>query len=251
MPQIILIRHSEKNRSGVHLSHQGKIRARYLVEYFNTLCQRNPICAVFAQKQHSAKSSNRCVETITPLCQSLGISYDDSCLRKEIKKLVVKIKRRNDPPSNTILICWEHRELPKIAHYLGLPSRLDWSLDPFNLGRRLPQSCPDPLPLPLPQSWSDQHSLSQMMDTYDYDQIHHRFDVTWVIDNVVGDLRLRVFEQFKIGKEIPRIIFPIEIPRFCYVFPKNNTTKDKFPSIEMKTRPSIISTDRYIVGYKD
>lgn len=157
---ITLIRHAEKGHENVHLSETGKLRAEYLVDYFGydilNICGR--FHKVFAQRQHHKDTSDRSVETVEPTCRFTGIDLDDSFTKREIHGLAKSVESED----GCVLICWEHEQLPKIAQLLGLPSGLNWNLNPYS--------------------------------KKDEDQ----FDITWVIDRVSGHWRLRTFRQFDI-----------------------------------------------------
>jgi broad specificity phosphatase PhoE len=125
--QIVLIRHGEKvNEQGmveqVHLSTQGKLRAKEYIEYFEHKCPaaiKKPSYIV-AMKQKKKTSSNRCVETVNPLAQSLGINVESKFTRDDIDG-VYKSLQSNKYKGRVVLVCWEHDALVDIAKRFGVP----------------------------------------------------------------------------------------------------------------------------------
>src|SRR5258705_1256238 len=85
-------------------------------------------------------SSNRPVETITPLSQALG-SLNDPALNttinhqypddsyKELATLILSDSQTYG--GQVILICWHHGEAPKLAHKLGVPKSQLTPWDPW------------------------------------------------------------------------------------------------------------------------
>ena len=119
MGQVIFIRHGEKDDSSVNLSALGYARANELPNYFaNSLPHivKTPTVLI-AMKPGGSDSSNRPVETITPLSQALGlpISQDFTC--DQIDKVIAQIVAV--PADQTVLVCWEHHHLVRIAAGLG------------------------------------------------------------------------------------------------------------------------------------
>lgn len=60
---------------------------------------------------------DRPYETVLPLAEELGLTVDTSCSKKDTK--CVKDLVKDYTGSGNILICWEHKELTKIAEKLG------------------------------------------------------------------------------------------------------------------------------------
>jgi len=118
-PSYILIRHAEKGDSDVHLSKTGEARAHELVNYLKRFFPElyHKIDAIYAQKQHNARTSNRSVETVTPLSNTLQLPINQAFLKKDIEMVAQDCEQRK---YKTILVCWEHRMLPKLGNLLGL-----------------------------------------------------------------------------------------------------------------------------------
>jgi hypothetical protein len=90
---------------------------------------------------HQSKSSNRPVETITPLSQALASLKDPKVDSKihhhftddayaDLAKEIL-----NNPKTyggQVILICWHHGKAPQLAHKLGVPKNQLQPWDPWN-----------------------------------------------------------------------------------------------------------------------
>ncbi|HEX9062618.1 MAG TPA: phosphoglycerate mutase family protein [Clostridia bacterium] len=132
--QVIFIRHAEKeNEDGtlqdIHLSAKGYKRANELPDFFmNHLPgEVHKPDLIIAMKQSHKKSSNRTVETVQPLAKALNIPLYAEYTRQETDLAVKEINQYGK--DKTVLVCWEHEELVKIAKRLGAPVK-SWGSDP-------------------------------------------------------------------------------------------------------------------------
>jgi hypothetical protein len=119
VPQtVILIRHGEKD-SGNNLSPRGVQRSKCLAELFTNTTGPfpTPPSHLFA---YTDKSSNRSMETLAPLSYRIGVAIDTDMGRDDVKGLVARIEML--PAEETMLVCWEHTVLTKIAKALGVVS---------------------------------------------------------------------------------------------------------------------------------
>lgn len=131
VPQtVILIRHGEKD-SGNNLSPRGVQRSKCLAHLFTNTTGPfpTPPSHLFA---YSDKSSNRSMETLAPLSYRIGVPIDTATGRDDVKGLVARIRML--PAEETMLVCWEHTVLTKIAKGLGVvsppsypSSEFDWA----------------------------------------------------------------------------------------------------------------------------
>jgi broad specificity phosphatase PhoE len=134
--QVILFRHAEKPYpvEGAHLSEQGYARARSWAPFF----ERDPesirfgkIVALYAMKPKDQEGSVRAIETLEPTAQLLNLPIHSNFFRDEINSLVREIFTEPAYDRGTVLICWEHKVIPEIAHALGAksaPERWDGSV---------------------------------------------------------------------------------------------------------------------------
>jgi hypothetical protein len=83
--------------------------------------------------QGSADSSNRAVETVTPLAQSLGLKIQDQYKKNDVKALVSEILSSSQYDGKMVLICWEHKVITDIAVQFGVsPAPAAWPGDDFS-----------------------------------------------------------------------------------------------------------------------
>lgn len=132
MKQIILIRHGEKNEAvdPVHLSERGICRAHYLIDYFlHPINEFRIPESIYAMRQISPDSSNRCVETVEGLAHATGVSLNNEFSFYQVDQLVHTVLQDR---ANVVLICWEHKAIPMIARLLGFRTVSSWGFYPLN-----------------------------------------------------------------------------------------------------------------------
>ncbi len=158
--QVLIVRHGEKlgdpssdNDGGPHLSTPGSARATALPQLF---APAQPLygCALSAGKGQSftgnyvavqipgaaprfstpdflfatqaSKSSNRPVETITPLSTALNLTYDDKHADGDYAKVASDILTNSKYTGKVVLVCWHHGNIPNLATALGVTNPPDW-----------------------------------------------------------------------------------------------------------------------------
>jgi len=122
MPTMYLIRHGEKpSNDEVHgLSDKGGERAAYLPQVFGPTSNYN-IAKIMAQHPKKSGSEDRPYQTVKPLADSLELDVDKSIHRDDISGAVADAMAFvQSGPAGNLLICWEHKELGKIAQALGV-----------------------------------------------------------------------------------------------------------------------------------
>jgi len=128
--QVILIRHGEKPATGNDLNDQGYQRAALLPKFFSStpsVEQFGPPVAIFAMNPGASDGSNRAVETVTPLAQSLGLTLQGNYTKDDVSPLVNDIENNSSYDGHMVLICWEHKVIPLIAAAFGLQNGpTDW-----------------------------------------------------------------------------------------------------------------------------
>ena len=85
---------------------------------------------LFATK--ASGSSNRPVETITPLSAALNLPYDASCSDDEYATLATEIKSNSDYTDKIVLICWHHGNIPALAEQFGITQPPTWDATVFD-----------------------------------------------------------------------------------------------------------------------
>jgi hypothetical protein len=137
--QIILIRHAEKPRDpdNPHLSEAGARRAEQLVSFVTT----NPgmktfglPVAVFATKTTKDGNGQRTQETLAPLARALRLRVQAPFTGKDYESLAKLVLLQPKYAGKTVLICWNHEQLPELAAALGVaPEPPKWKDGVYDL----------------------------------------------------------------------------------------------------------------------
>jgi phosphohistidine phosphatase SixA len=114
--QVVLIRHAEKQDAGEVLSLKGKERAMALVPFFNG----NPkvLSYGFPAAVYSAPMT-RAIQTVKPLAESMKIAIVDKFSNSQIQPLVSDVLNNPDYEGKMVVICWSHKDMPRMASLLG------------------------------------------------------------------------------------------------------------------------------------
>jgi hypothetical protein len=157
---VMIVRHGEKlgdtssdKDGGPNLSMRGSARAAALPQVF-AAAQTPYGCALSIGKSQSftggyvaaqiqgtaprfptpaflfatqaSKSSNRPVETITPLSAALNLTYDDKHADADYAKVASDILTNSKYAGAVVLVCWHHGNIPNLATALGVANPLPW-----------------------------------------------------------------------------------------------------------------------------
>jgi len=158
--QVTIIRHGEKpgdassdKDGGPNLSVRGSARAAALPQLFAP-AQSPHGCALSIGKGQSftggyvalqikgtaprfstpdflfatqaSKSSDRPVETITPLSAALNLTYDDKHADGDYAKVANDILTNSKYAGKLVLVCWHHGNIPNLATALGVTNPPAW-----------------------------------------------------------------------------------------------------------------------------
>lgn len=128
--QVLVIRHAEKppeESKSLDLNAEGKERAAALPKLFEVTEKRpKPFATpefIFATK--NTKHSHRPVETVTPLAKKLKLTINSDYTDEDCGKLADHLFQNAKYADKTILICWHHGMIPRLAEQLkvaGAPS---------------------------------------------------------------------------------------------------------------------------------
>ena len=117
--EVILIRHAEKPPTGNALSPRGRERAAALAPYFQSTPEvldfKLPV-AIYAQRPKNATSSIRPIETVQPLADAIHLKINTTFVRDDFQSMVDEIRHKPEYEGHMVLICWEHKVIPEIAH---------------------------------------------------------------------------------------------------------------------------------------
>jgi hypothetical protein len=183
--QVLIIRHGEKlgdpsseDNGGPDLSVRGSARATALPSLFlpaspaqscvlsqgktdfkgayqavhvngNTPAFATP---AFLFATAASTSSNRPVETVTPLAVALGLSLNDSYKNKHYSDLATEVLSQSQYSGQVVLICWHHGEIPALAQVLRVADPPPWPGSVFDRVWQITYASGAASLLDLPQS---------------------------------------------------------------------------------------------------
>ena len=136
--QIILIRHAEKpaDPDDPHLTPEGVTRATQLVPFITTdaaMTRFGLPVAVFATQTRKHGGGQRTQETVAPLAKALKLPVQTPFTSKDYSALAQRILSTRSFAGKTILICWNHEEIPQLAEALGVsPQPAKWKGSVFD-----------------------------------------------------------------------------------------------------------------------
>lgn len=144
--RVIILRHGEKESECGNLSPRGVERSFALARYFQNnsailLCQTPKAC--FA-------CEGRTIQTITPTAESffqssnipfqhVNVYYALPDVQRErlvavTHKVSYEILQNSIYNNKVLIVCWEHRNIPRLAHLLGALDAPDhWPDDSFDM----------------------------------------------------------------------------------------------------------------------
>ena len=123
--QIILIRHADKpaDPEDPHLSEAGVKRAERLVSFITNdpaMTRFGLPVAVFATRTTKHGNGQRTQETVAPLAMALKLPVQIPFFGKDYAALASLILADPAYAGRTVLICWNHDEIPQLAAALGV-----------------------------------------------------------------------------------------------------------------------------------
>jgi hypothetical protein len=137
--QIILLRHAEKpaDPADPHLSPAGVKRAKQLVKAIKTdpvMMRFGLPVAVFATQTTKDDNGQRTQETVAPLAAALELPVQTPYHGKDYAALAKLILSNRDYAGKTVVICWNHEEIPQLAAALGVtPQPPKWKGSVFDV----------------------------------------------------------------------------------------------------------------------
>jgi len=136
--RIILIRHADKpaDPKDPHLSRAGVQRAERLVSFITSdpaMTRFGLPVAVFATRTTKDNNGQRTQETVAPLARVLKVPVQTPFLGKDYAALAHLILANPAYAGKTVLICWNHEEIPQLAAALGVtPEPPKWKARVFD-----------------------------------------------------------------------------------------------------------------------
>jgi hypothetical protein len=136
--QIILIRHADKpaDPEDPHLSQAGVKRSERLVSFIMTdsvMTRFGLPVAVFATRTTKHGDGQRTQETVAPLARALKLPVQTPFVGKDYAALANLILEEPAYAGKTLLICWNHEQIPQLAAALGVtPEPPNWKGSVFD-----------------------------------------------------------------------------------------------------------------------
>ncbi len=120
--QVVIIRHAEKPAVGRELSETGWERARSLPIFFKNnsivAAYGDPV-AIYGFSPQSNDGSIRGIQTVSFLAEQLRLTVNGNYTKTEYAKMVKKIMSNKDFEGKTVVICWQHSFLVRLALEFG------------------------------------------------------------------------------------------------------------------------------------
>jgi len=119
--QIVILRHGEKpkNPRDPNLSPVGEQRANMLAAVIPKIFPRPDFLFAAAP----SKSSDRPVETLTPLAKALTMPLHCDIADNDFEVLVADLLEKPDYANKLLIVCWHHGNIPELALALKVPKK--------------------------------------------------------------------------------------------------------------------------------
>ena len=135
---VLIIRHAEQphERTAFSLSVKGQERAMAFVPFFTQtpeLVYQGLPTSLFAAKIGPGEFIHRTLETITPLSNHLRVLADAHYAKWNYADLAQEVLTNLKYERKTVLICWDHEYIPRLAAALGVyPQPPSWPENVFD-----------------------------------------------------------------------------------------------------------------------
>ena len=136
---IILVRHGDEptDPNNPHLAPAGVKRSQDLMTFITkdpAMVRLGRPFAAFATKTTKHGDGQRTQETITPLAHALNLQVQTPYQSSDFAPLAKAILADPAYAGKTIIICWNHEELPQLAAALGVtPMPPKWKASVYDL----------------------------------------------------------------------------------------------------------------------
>ncbi len=119
--KVLITRHANKVEHGYCLSLQGMERAQAFKYYFSKTgtYQHPPIKHIFAAYRGGKKPYIRPKQTCQPLADFLGIPLNIQYEPEQTQEIAKEIMTNPKYNNASVLLCWEHHEIPHLVEAFG------------------------------------------------------------------------------------------------------------------------------------
>lgn len=126
--RVVIIRHGEKPVSGDNLSCQGLNRSLALPPVLDSLFGVPGHTYVPTIQTGKSTSSVRMFQTITPFAVRYNLKVNSNYAETDTAKVAADVSKK----TGTVLMVWEHHNIPGIARNLGVKGVPDWKGSDFD-----------------------------------------------------------------------------------------------------------------------
>ncbi len=125
----MLMRHGEDiGQRDFNLNPRGYQRAAALPKLFGARLPKPDV--IIATR--ASKGSNRPIETVEPLARALDLPIDNRFRDDDFRILAHDLLNDDRYAGKTVLVCWHHGKVPKLARALGVKNAPEWPDDQFD-----------------------------------------------------------------------------------------------------------------------
>ena len=126
--KLVFIRHAEKQEEGDNLNCQGLNRSMSLPAVLYRKFGRPSNVYVPALGMGQSTKHTRMLQTISPFVSKYNLNINSAFDVKDARHVGKALLDE----SGTIIIVWEHKNLPDILNYIGVRNNLDWPGNDFD-----------------------------------------------------------------------------------------------------------------------
>jgi hypothetical protein len=124
---VIVIRHAEKPEQGDNLSCQGENRALAIPKVLAEKFARPDFTYVPAMGSGKASKHVRMFQTVTPMAVKQNLKVNSRYAEDDVRGVARDVLKR----SGTVLIVWEHAQIPPLVKALGVSKPPTWDKKDF------------------------------------------------------------------------------------------------------------------------
>ena len=126
--KVVIIRHGEKPENGDNLSCQGENRALQLPAVLYQKFNKPDYTYVPSLELDKSTKHARMFQTVTPFAIKYNLKVNSKYDEKDTSTIAKKILEK----TGTVLMVWEHSEIPPLAEELGVENPPAWDGKDFD-----------------------------------------------------------------------------------------------------------------------
>jgi hypothetical protein len=126
--KVVIIRHAEKPVNGDNLSCQGQNRAMQLANVLHQKFNVPDYTYVPALKTDKSTTHSRMFQTVTPFAVKYNLTINSKYGGEDFAEITKSVFKK----SGTVLMVWNHSEIPDLAGALGVENPPQWAEADFD-----------------------------------------------------------------------------------------------------------------------